>query len=459
MTENSIEKVQNQEVYMFKRKILTEFEAWKNSGGRKKALVVKGLRQIGKTYSVREFAKANYENIVYVNFKENESAKKVFDADLNVNRIIIDLSALIPDSHFVEGKTVIIFDEIQECANARSSIKPFCEDGRFDIIATGSLLGIKGYNKKKSKGVPTGFERIVYMKPMDFEEFLWAKGIGEEVIHYLRECYEKKTPVSEATHQAMLRYFKEYICVGGLPYIVDRFISTNDMNIVYQEQHDIIEEYRDDFGKHLDENENEEIDLALLARINRVFESIPAQLAKENKKFVFSVLEKKGRSENYLPAIQWLCDFGIINLCHNLINISDPLEGNKIDNIFKVYMQDSGLFVSMLDRDCASKILSGELGCYKGAIFENIIADCFSKQDRKLYYFHKDSGLEIDFVSKVNNEISLIEVKATTGNTKSAKTVLKNPQYDVNVCYKLSENNIGITDNIITVPYYMTFLL
>ncbi|MCI6316674.1 MAG: ATP-binding protein [Spirochaetia bacterium] len=444
---------------MFKRKIMAEFEAWKNSSGRKKALVVKGLRQIGKTYSVREFAKANYENIVYVNFKENESAKKIFDADLNVNRIIIDLSALIPGIHFVEGKTVIIFDEIQECANARSSIKPFCEDGRFDIIATGSLLGIKGYNKKKSKGVPTGFERIVYMKPMDFEEFLWAKGIGEDVIQYLRDCYKNKTPVSDATHQAMLRYFKEYICVGGLPYIVDQFISTNDMNVVWQEQHDIIEEYKDDFGKHLDENENEEIDLALLARINRVFESIPAQLAKENKKFVFSALEKKARTENYLPAIQWLCDFGIITLCHNLNNITDPLEGNKIDNIFKIYMQDSGLFISMLDRDCASKILLGELGCYKGAIFENIIADSFSKQDRKLYYFHKDSGLEIDFVSKVNNDISLIEVKATTGNTKSAKTVLKNSQYDVNVCYKLSENNIGIAENIITIPYYMTFLL
>lgn len=444
---------------MFKRKIMAEFEAWKNSSGRKKALVVKGLRQIGKTYSVREFAKANYENIVYVNFKENESTKKIFDADLNVNRIIIDLSALIPGIHFVEGKTVIIFDEIQECANARSSIKPFCEDGRFDIIATGSLLGIKGYNKKKSKGVPTGFERIVYMKPMDFEEFLWAKGIGEDVIQYLRDCYKNKTPVSDATHQAMLRYFKEYICVGGLPYIVDQFISTNDMNVVWQEQHDIIEEYKDDFGKHLDENENEEIDLALLARINRVFESIPAQLAKENKKFVFSALEKKARTENYLPAIQWLCDFGIITLCHNLNNITDPLEGNKIDNIFKIYMQDSGLFISMLDRDCASKILLGELGCYKGAIFENIIADSFSKQDRKLYYFHKDSGLEIDFVSKVNNDISLIEVKATTGNTKSAKTVLKNSQYDVNVCYKLSENNIGIAENIITIPYYMTFLL
>lgn len=444
---------------MFRRKIMAELEAWKNSSGKKKALVIKGLRQIGKTYSVREFAKENYKNVIYVNFKENESAKKIFDYDLNVNRIIIDLSALIPNSRFEEGNTVIIFDEIQECANARSSIKPFCEDGRFDIIATGSLLGIKGYNKKKGKGVPTGFERVVYMKPMDFEEFLWAKGINESVIDYIRECYKTKTPVSEAVHQAMLRYFKEYICVGGLPYIVDRFISTNDMNVVWQEQHDIIEEYKDDFGKHLDENENEEIDFSLLGRINRVFDSIPAQLAKENKKFVFSALEKKGRSEKYLPAIQWLCDFGIINLCYNLSNISDPLEGNKIDNIFKIYMQDSGLFISMLDRDCAAKILSGDLGIYKGAIFENIIADSFSKQDKKLYYFHKDSGLEIDFVSKVKDEISLIEVKATTGNTKSANTVLKNSQYDVNVCYKLSENNVGVVENRITIPYYMAFLL
>ena len=444
---------------MFRRKIMAELEAWKNSSGKKKALVIKGLRQIGKTYSVREFAKENYKNVIYVNFKENESAKKIFDYDLNVNRIIIDLSALIPNSRFEEGNTVIIFDEIQECANARSSIKPFCEDGRFDIIATGSLLGIKGYNKKKGKGVPTGFERVVYMKPMDFEEFLWAKGINENVIDYIRECYETKTPVSEATHQAMLRYFKEYICVGGLPYIVDRFISTNDMNVVWQEQHDIIEEYKDDFGKHLDENENEEIDFSLLGRIKRVFDSIPAQLAKENKKFVFSALEKKGRSEKYLPAIQWLCDFGIINLCYNLSNISDPLEGNKIDSIFKIYMQDSGLFISMLDRDCAAKILSGDLGIYKGAIFENIIADSFSKQDKKLYYFHKDSGLEIDFVSKIKNEISLIEVKATTGNTKSANTVLKNSQYDVNVCYKLSENNVGVVGNRIAIPYYMSFLL
>lgn len=246
------------------------------------------MRQIGKTSSVLEFARSNYESVVYINFKENENAKKVFEGDLNVSRISIDLSALFPNVHFVENKTVIIFDEIQECANARASIKPFMEDGRYDIICTGSLLGIKGYNRKKGKGVPTGFERIIYMKPMDFEEFLWAKGIDENVFSYLKECFAKKEPVSEATHNAMLRYFKEFLCVGGLPYVVSRFVETNDMNVVWQEQQDILEEYKDDFGKHLDENENEEIDRTLLGRINRVFDSIPAQLAKENNKFVYS---------------------------------------------------------------------------------------------------------------------------------------------------------------------------
>ena len=444
---------------MFKRKILKEFENWKASGGKKKALVVKGMRQIGKTSSVLEFARSHYENVVYINFKENENAKRVFDSDLNVGRITIDLSALFPNAHFVENKTVIIFDEIQECANARASIKPFMEDGSYDVICTGSLLGIKGYNRKKGKGVPTGFERIIYMKPMDFEEFLWAKGIGENVIAYLKDCYEKKEPVSEATHNAMLRYFKEYLCVGGLPYVVSRFVETSDMNVVWQEQQDILEEYKDDFGKHLDENENEEIDRTLLGRINRVFDSIPAQLAKENNKFVYSQLEKKGRSENYQTAIQWLYDCGIINICHNLTNIAEPLDGYKIENTFKIYMQDSGLFVAMLERGTAAKILSGDLGFHKGAIYENIIADCFSKQGRKLFYFRKDTGLEIDFVENIGGEIAIIEVKATTGRSKSAKTVLSNDNYAAKVCYKLSENNIGVAGQMVTLPYYMAMFL
>lgn len=445
---------------MFRRKITEELQNWKTGGGKKKALIIKGLRQVGKTYIARLFAEANYENVVYIDFKNNKSAKAVFEGDLVVDRITLDLSALIPDIHFVPGKTCIIFDEVQECSGARMAVKPFMEDGRYDIICTGSLLGIKGYNRNKRQGVPVGFERTLYMKPMDFEEFLWALRVPDEVIGYVKQCFYEKKPVRETVHQSMLRYFKEYICVGGLPYIVDRFVSTNDMNVVYQEQLDILEGYKDDFGKHLDENENEVVDLTLLARINRVFDSIPNQLAKENKKFMYSQLEKKGRSENYQAAIQWLFDAGIVNICYNLSSIDEPLEGNKIDNIFKLYMKDSGLFVAMLGKGTAARILMGDMDIYKGAIYENIVADAFSKQGRKLYYFHKDSGLEIDFVTEESEEITLIEVKAKTGNTKSAKTVLENKdRYKAKKCIKLSEKNIGVSGEVITLPYYMTFLL
>ena len=433
--------------------------AWKNTPN-KKALIVKGLRQVGKTTSVRSFAQQNYENVVYVNFKSNNSAKRIFDDDLVINRITTDLSALLPDARFVPYKTVIIFDEIQECANARSSIKAFVEDGRYDVIGTGSLLGIKGYNKKKSKGVPVGFEKTIYMKPMDFEEFLWAKGIQQNVIDYLKDSYRSLTRISETTHRAMIRYFKEYICVGGMPRVVNVFVTSNDMNAVYDEQRDLIEEYKDDFGKHLDENEQEETNMVLLTRINNVFDSIPAQLAKENKKFVFSAMSKKGRSSEYMPAIQWLKDYGLINFCYNLSTIDRPLEGYKIDNIFKLYFVDSGLFISMLERGTASKILNDNLNIYKGAIYENIIADAFSKNGISLYYFHKESGLEIDFVSVINDLLSIVEVKARTGNSKSAKTVLNDKtRYNADNMIKLGEYNIGVKGNMITLPFYLSFLL
>ena len=276
---------------MFERKIMDTLIRWKQSGiCNRKALVIKGLRQIGKTFIVREFARQHYANEVYINFKNNNSAKAVFDDDLIVDRLTMDLSAIMPGTQFVPGNTLIIFDEIQECANARASIKAFVEDGRYHVICTGSLLGIRGYNRKKSEGVPTGFERIVHMHSMDFEEFLWAKGVSPEIIGYLKSCYARREPVREAVHQSLMRYFREYICVGGLPAVVREFLETNDIGAVRQEQLDLIEEYRDDFGKHLDSNERETTDLTLLARINRVFDSIPGQLAKENKKFGSSVV-------------------------------------------------------------------------------------------------------------------------------------------------------------------------
>lgn len=452
---------------MFRRKVYQDLINWKESlKTKKKAFILKGLRQIGKTTIIRKFADDTYRNVVYMNFKIEPSLKRAFSADLDVNSLITNISILKPATKFIPFETVIIFDEIQECSGARASIKAFIEDGRFDIIASGSLLGIKGYNNKYSGGVPVGFEHTVYMKPMDFEEFLWAKGLSEDNIQYLRQCFENKSPIRQPIHDAMLRYFKEYICVGGMPAVVDIFIKTNDFNQARQEQIDILESYKDDYGKHLDEHENEQINKSLLARINNVYNSIPAQLAKENKKFMYSQLEKKGTSSKYDPAIQWLVDYGLITYCYNLNLLEEPLSGNKNSNCFKLYFADTGLFIAMLDADTPSKIMFGDLGVYKGSIYENIVADSFSKSNRELYYYNKDGRLEIDFVTKHNNQITLVEVKATTGNTKSAKTVLENKEKykNVNSLIKLGEYNIGsVVDNLhnikITIPYYLAFLI
>ena len=444
---------------MLKRKIYDNLLDWFNNKN-KKALVIRGLRQVGKTYIATFFAKEHYKNVVYINFKNNSSMKEIFDGDLIVNRMTLDISAKMPDATFEPNSTIIIFDEIQECQNARASLKVFVEDGRYDVIATGSLLGIKGYNKKSSKGVPIGSEEMLYMYPLDFEEFLWAKGIKKEVVDSVKDCFYNKKQISSALHNSFLRYFKEYICVGGLPEVINTFIDTNDMNKVYSMQRNLIEEYKDDFGKHLDENENEKINKTLLARINRVFDSIPSQLAKENKKFQFSKIEKKGRLEQYEASIGWLVDYGLVSPCYNLSNLELPLEGNKIDNIFKLYFIDTGLFISMLDKGTAGEILNDNLNIYKGAVYENIIADAFSKINKKLYYFHKDSGLEIDFVMNYKNEATLIEVKAKSGKTKSAKTILDNyEKYKVKRCIKLGKYNIGQNDKILTIPYYLAFLL
>lgn len=446
---------------MFKRKIYNDMIAWKESLTiKRKALVIRGARQIGKTTIALKFAEEFYKNYVYINFKDNENLKRIFDNDIIIDNIIRDLSASLPNSKFISNETVLIFDEVQECANARYSVKSFMLDGRFDVICTGSLLGIKGYNKKKSKGVPTGYEKMIYMKSMDFEEYLWAKGISDEAIEYVKKCFNCKEKISESINLAMNSYFKEYLCVGGMPEVVNVFLKTHDMNQVYETQRDILEQYKDDFGKHLDENENETTNYGELEKILEVFNSIPSQLSKENKKFQYSVIKKNARSSDYRNAIQWLEDAGIITLCYNLSNLELPLEGNKIEDVFKIYVTDTGLFVSMLERGTVADILMGNLKVYKGAIFENIIADAFNKLHKDLYYFNKSSGLEIDFVTRFNNELTLIEVKSNNGNAKSLKEILNNKnKYNISSNFKLAVTNIGTTNGINTIPLYMAFLI
>lgn len=438
---------------MLQRKIERTLIKWKNTPNHK-PLIIKGCRQCGKTFSVNAFAKEYYTHVVYLNFFEHPDYKLAFEGSKQINSIVMNLTALLPNSRFVSGQTCIILDEIQECSAARTALKFFKIDGRYDVIATGSLLGVHGYkgNETDYNSIPVGYEQHIEMFPLDFEEFLWANGISQEIIALVAKSLQDRQPISPAIHQRMRQLMLEYVVVGGMPEVVNRFITTHNMSDVLEEQRSIITGYKEDMVKYAT-NEDK-------VRLRAAFDSIPRQLSKENKKFQFSVIKKGARAKEYITGIQWLEDAGIIIRCRNLSITELPLEGNAIEDSFKVYMRDTGLFVSMLEDGTQFDILQGRLYGYKGAIFENLIADIFTKMGRKLYYYRKDSGLEIDFVIRYHGECVLVEVKASTGNTKSTKTILQHPdKYHVYQAIKLGDYNIGEKDGILTLPLYMAFLL
>ena len=450
---------------MFKRKIENYLLKWKGSKD-KKPLIVKGLRQVGKTFIVKDFAKNNYENAFIVDFRKMNEAHKIFDGDYSIDDIVIQISMLpekdvkiIPNSKMIPYKTIIIFDELQDCPNARSSLKYFREDGRFDIISTGSLLGIKGYRttNKPFRGIGVGSEEVIELKPMDFEEYLWALNIPYEEIDYLIDCYKNRKQIPEYAHKKYMDLFRNYIWVGGMPAVLKKYIDTNDYREVRKEQRNLVENYIDDFGTHLNDKNEIIVNEFEKARILDVFDSIPRQLSKENKKFQYSTIKKGADGRTYKDAIDWLKDYGLITLAHNLETIDEPLSYFSIDNHFKVYMADTGLFISMLDDSIPLKIVQDDLGTGKGMIYENVVAEIQYKNNRDLFYFSKDSGLEIDFVSLINKETTIIEAKAKKGNTKSAKEVLDNPNYKVNKLIKITAQNVGVVDNITTIPQYLAF--
>lgn len=436
---------------MLKRKIEQRLTEWKNTPN-KKPLIIKGCRQCGKTFSVLEFAKRNYTHVVYLNFFENPDYTSVFAGSLEIDNIIMMLSALLGKSAvFVPGETVIVLDEIQDCPEARTALKFFRIDGRFDVIGTGSLLGVKGYGKEP-KSIPVGSETVIDMYPLDFEEFLWANGISDALIQMLKQHLENETPVPEALHNRMRQLLLQYTIVGGMPDAVQTFVDTRQMDEVLRIQRDIVRSYEDDMVKYAERKDK--------SRIKECFQSIPKQLSKENKKFQYSVVKKGSTAAKYAGSLQWIEDAGIITRCYNLSITELPLDGNAVEDVFKVYMRDCGLFVSMLEDGTQFDILQGNLFGYKGAIFENLIADIFGKMGRKLYYFHKDSGLEVDFVIRHHGVCTLVEVKAATGNTKSTKTILRHPEkYHVHHAIKLGDYNVGRNEQILTLPLYMAFLL
>lgn len=436
---------------MLKRKIEKTLIEWKNTVNHN-PLIIKGCRQCGKTFSVLEFARNNYKHVVYLNFFENPDFSSIFSGSLEIDYIIMIISALLGDEAIFEpGQTLLILDEIQECPEARTALKFFKLDGRFDVIATGSLLGVKGYGKEP-KSIPVGYETVIDMYPLDFEEFLWANGIDEPIISMLRRCLNEVKPIQEALHNKLRQLLLQYTVVGGMPNVVQTFVNTKQMNDVLRMQRDLIRSYEDDMVKYADKADK--------SKIRECFLSIPKQLSKENKKFQYSVIKKGSTASKYMGSLQWIEDAGIISRCYNLSITELPLDGNAIEDVFKVYMKDCGLFVSMLEDGTQYDILQGNLLGYKGAIFENLIADIFSKMGRKLYYFHKDSGLEIDFVMRYKGQCTLVEVKASTGNTKSTRIILNHPEkYRVTNAIKLGDYNVGKENQVLTLPLYMAFLL
>ena len=434
---------------MFKRKIYDKLLAWKQESAGKTALLIEGARRIGKSTVVEEFAKNEYDSYILIDFSTaSKNVRELFEDVSDLNYLFLQLQFQYR-TDLIERKSLIIFDEVQFFPVARQAIKYLVKDGRYDYIETGSLISIK--KNVKDILIPSEEYRIK-MWPMDFEEFLWANDITEPVIALLQSSLDSGSPVPEALHNRMRQLLLQYTVVGGMPDAVQTFVTSRQMDEVLRIQRDIVRSYEDDMVKYAEKKDK--------SRIKECFQSIPRQLAKENKKFQYSVVKKGSTSAKYAGSLQWIEDAGIITRCHNLSITELPLDGNAEEDTFKVYMCDTGLFVSMLEDGTQFDILQGDLYGYKGAIFENLIADIFTKMGRKLYYFHKDSGLEVDFVIRYQGECTLVEVKARSGNVKSTKTILNHPEkYHVSHAIKLGDYNIGKNGPLLTLPLYMAFLL
>ena len=397
---------------MLERKITKKLLEWKEEKN-KPCLLVKGARQVGKTYIIEDFAQSNYQSYIYINFELMPEYKEIFNGNLDIKTLIMKLELTFPNIPIIPNDTILFLDEIQSCPNARVALKSFALDGGIDVIASGSLLGL--YYKEVSS-YPVGYERIITMYPLDFEEFLWGLGVKKEIIASLKESFDNKTLIDEYINKQFSEYFKLYMIIGGMPKIVSDYIENNSMNKVLQNQKSIIDNYIADIAKYADNTDK--------TKITNTFYSIPVQLAKNNKKFSYvSILdsEKNVGERKYASSLDWLKDAGIVNMCYNLENPEAPLVGKIRLNCFKLYMTDTGLLVSMYENAVQKEIIEGNYGINSGAIVENVCAGEIKKRYEYLTYFEKKSKLEIDFILNINGVVTAIEVKS--GNNKQAKSL------------------------------------
>lgn len=414
-------------------------------------LIIKGARQVGKTETIREFAKTYYKNLIEINFITEPAYKSIIADGFSADSITRLISRIDPSKHFEPKETLIFFDEIQDFPEIATSLKFFKEDGKYDVICSGSLLGVQ-YHRIAS--ISVGYKTDYQMYSMDFEEFLWAKGYAAEVIDDMLAHMLSGKAFSDAEYSIYSNLFLEYCILGGMPAIVSNYVKKGTFEGSLELQRQLLTDYENDIIKYADGLDK--------AKILNVYRSIPAQLAKENKKFQYSKVAKGGRSKDYMGCIDWLKDAGLINVCDCLQFPELPLKGNICENKFKIYIADTGLLVSNLDDESQVDLRANKnLGVYKGALYENFVAEAFVKQGYGLFYYSKEnSTLEEDFFIRSANELIPVEVKSNTNRAKSMNQLIKNDTYpDIKHGIKFTVGNIGINENIITFPYFCTFLL
>ena len=433
-----------------KRKIDEFLINWKHSQD-KLPLIVKGAHQIGKTDAIENFAKNNYKHVVEINFILQKQFKNIFDDGFEADKIIKNISLIEPNFQFVPGETLIFFDEIQDCINCATSLKSFNIDGRYDVICSGSLMGI---NYKEIESNSVGNKQDYEMYSLDFEEFLWAKGYQDNQIEDLLEHMRSCTPLSKVQYDVMLENFKEYMVVGGMPAIVRRFIENKNFSGILEMQEQILLDYKEDITKYA-EGLNQ-------TRILNVYNKIPVFLGNKNKKFQISKVEHGARNREYVGTVDWLNNAGIINVCYCLEQPELPLKGNYNPDNYRIYFRDTSLLIGSLDEEAQEDLRNNKnFNTYKGAIYENIVADMLVKQGYQLYFYKNEKGtIEMDFFVRDTNSLIPIEVKANDEATVSLNNLIDNTTYrDIKYGIKLCNKNIGYNGKFYTFPYFLTFLL
>lgn len=435
---------------MLRRKIYNKILAWKKSKG-KECLLIRGARQVGKTYIVREFGKNEYDNFIEINFIKNSDYKEIFNGSLEAEEIYKRISYYVHNVELIPHKTLIFIDEIQKCANARTALKFLAEDGKYDVIASGSLLGLSYGEDDDDEvleipSVPVGYENSITMYPMDFEEFLWAYGYNGYPDINIDSLLLDNNKIPDSINEKYESLLTEYLVVGGMPEVVNTFIETKDFVKMANVQEKVLLSYKDDIIQHTKKVEK--------VKVSSCYNSIPNQLAKENKKFMYSVVEKHTTARKYQNSIQWLIDANMVNVCTNVSDPIIPLIASEKTNEFKLYINDTGLLTLMYGEETRRKLLNGSLkGNAKCGIYENFVAQTLIVNGYKLYYYKPNDYMELEFVIEHSGEVVPIEVKAGNNATISLNKFMM--KFGSSVGYKVIDGNIGKNDKKIILPHWM----